>query len=72
MFTSFMAAELTLVVIGLGLMALVFGIGVLMTSGGVRCARCTKKLHKNEVVKFLGVPMCESCENIASYYNQKQ
>ena len=37
------------------------------------CTRCTKKIPKEQSIKFLGVAvMCEPCENIASHYNQFQ
>ena len=36
------------------------------------CTRCTKRLSADEIVDFCGWDMCESCENVASYYNQMQ
>jgi hypothetical protein len=36
------------------------------------CTRCAKPMPDAELVEFLGVKMCEPCENIASYYDQIQ
>jgi hypothetical protein len=52
---------------------LMFGGGVttaIMLQNRPRCVRCTQHKPAAELVDFLGVKMCEPCENIASYYNQ--
>ena len=71
MWENVIIADGVLLLIGLGLLAVVAVIGIAITSG-TYCTRCQKKLKKNEQVDFLGVPMCEPCENIAQFYNGRQ